>query len=89
LAPTIAAFLQVICFFYIFMPPVVMSSSIFQGTGKEMSSLTLAILRNMIPMIIFAYILAILLNMGERGVWWGIVAGDIAEGIVAYVWVSI
>jgi len=54
-----------------------------------MSSLTLAILRNMIPMIIFAYILAILLNMGERGVWWGIVAGDIAEGIVAYVWVSI
>jgi len=68
------------------MPPVVMFSSIFQGTGKEMSSLTLAILRNMIPMIIFAYILAILLNMGERGVWWGIVAGDIAEGIVAYVW---
>jgi len=36
--------------------------------------------------IIFAYILAIPLNMGERGVWWGIVAGDIVGGIVAYVW---
>lgn len=86
LAPTIAAFLQVMCFFYIFMPPGVMSCSIFQGTGKGMSSLTLAVLRNMILVIIFAYILAIPLNMGERGVWWGIVAGDIVGGIVAYVW---
>lgn len=51
-----------------------------------MSSLTLAVLRNMILVIIFAYILAIPLNMGERGVWWGIVAGDIVGGIVAYVW---
>lgn len=86
LAPTIAAFLQVMCFFYIFMPPGVMSGSIFQGTGKGMSSLTQTILRNMIFVIIFAYILAIPLNMGERGVWWGIVAGDIAGSMVAYVW---
>jgi Na+-driven multidrug efflux pump len=31
LAPTIAAFLQVMCVFIIFVPPGIMSSSIFQG----------------------------------------------------------
>ena len=86
LAPTIAAFLQVMCFFYIFMPPGVMSSSTFQGVGKGMTSLTLTLLRNLVFIAIFAYLFAIILGLGEYGVWWGIVAGDILGGIVAYVW---
>lgn len=89
LAPTIAAFLQVMCLFYIFMPPGAMSSSIFQGTGKGMFSLTLTILRNLVFVAIFAYILTIQFNMGEYGVWWGIVAGDIVGSIVAYVWARV
>ena len=86
LAPTIAAFLQVMCFFYIFMPPGVMSSSVFQGAGKGMTSLTLTALRNLVFIAIFAYIFAIFFGLGEYGVWWGIVAGDILGGVVAYVW---
>ena len=86
LAPTIAAFLQVMCFFYIFMPPGVMSSSTFQGVGKGMTSLTLTALRNLVFIAIFAYIFAIFFGLGEYGVWWGIVAGDILGGIFAYVW---
>ena len=86
LAPTIAAFLQVMCFFYIFMPPGVMSSSTFQGVGKGMTSLMLTLLRNLVFIAIFAYIFAIFFGLGEYGVWWGIVAGDILGGIVAYIW---
>ena len=86
LAPTIAAFLQVMCVFYLFVPPGIMSSSIFQGVGKGITSLILTVLRQLLFVAIFAYLLAINLNLGQQGVWWGIVAGDIAGGIVAYIW---
>jgi putative MATE family efflux protein len=86
LAPTIASFLQVMCLFYLFVPPGIMSSSIFQGVGKGVTSLILTVFRQLLFIAIFAYILAIALKLGQQGVWWGIVAGDIAGGIVAYVW---
>ncbi|MBI5458626.1 MATE family efflux transporter [Methanobacterium sp.] len=86
LAPTIASFLQVMCLFYLFVPPGIMSSSIFQGVGKGVTSLILTVFRQLLFIAIFAYILAITLKLGQQGVWWGIVAGDIAGGIVAYVW---
>lgn len=86
LAPTIASFLQVMCLFYLFVPPGIMSSSIFQGVGKGVSSLILTVFRQLLFIAIFAYILAITLKLGQQGVWWGIVAGDIAGGIVAYLW---
>ncbi len=86
LAPTIAAFLQVMCVFYLFVPPGIMSSSVFQGVGKGVTSLILTVLRQLIFVAIFAYLLAINFNLGQQGVWWGIVAGDIAGGIVAYIW---
>ena len=86
LAPTIAAFLQVMCLFVIFMPPGVMSSSIFQAVGKGTTSLILTVLRELVFACVFAYIFAIPLGMGQQGVWWGIVAGDIFGGIIAYAW---
>lgn len=86
LAPTIAAFLQVMCFFYLFMPPGIMSCSTFQGVGKGMTSLLLTALRNLIYIELFAYIFVVLFGWGEHGVWWAIVAGNILGGIVAYVW---
>ncbi len=86
LGPHIAAFLAVMCFFYPFVPPGVMSGSIFQATGKGMTSLVLTVLRSLIFITIFAYLFGITLGWGEVGIWWGIVAGDILGGIVAYTW---
>jgi Na+-driven multidrug efflux pump len=74
------------CVFYLFVPPGIMSSSIFQGVGKGITSLILTVLRQLLFVAIFAYLLAINFNLGQQGVWWGIVAGDIAGGIVAYIW---
>jgi putative MATE family efflux protein len=86
LAPNIAAFLQVMCFFYIFVPPGVMSGSVFQGVGKGINSLILTVLRQLIFVAVFAYFLAIPLGWGQQGVWWGIVAGNTAGSAFAFTW---
>ncbi len=89
LAPAIAAFLATMCIFYPFVPPGIMSSSIFQGTGRGLSSLILNILRNMVFMASAAYLLGVVFGLGEHGVWYGIVIGDILGGIVGYLWARI
>jgi putative MATE family efflux protein len=86
LAPEIAAFLATMCLFYPFVPPGIMSGSIFQATGKGLTSLMITMLRNLAFIAVFTYLFGIVLGFGEHGVWWGIVAGDILGGTVAYVW---
>jgi len=86
LAPEIAAFLATMCFFYPFVPPGIMSSSIFQATGRGMTSLVIQVMRNLAFIAVFAWLFGIALGFGEHGIWWGIVAGDILGGTVAYLW---
>jgi len=89
LAPVITEFLRIMCLFYIFMPPGLMSNSIFQGVGKGITSLILTIIRQLLFIVIFAYILAMIFNLGQRGAWWGIVAGDMVGSAIAYLWARI
>lgn len=86
LMPEIALFLATMCFFYPFIPPGVMSGSIFQATGKGMTSLIITFMRNLAFIAVFAYLFGIVLGYGEHGIWWGIVAGDIVGGTVAFLW---
>jgi putative MATE family efflux protein len=86
LAPEIAAFLGIMCLFYPFIPPGVMSGSVFQATGKGMTSLIMTTLRSLVFVAIFAYLLGITFGFGEHGIWWGIVAGDILGGLVSFIW---
>jgi len=89
LAPTIAAFLATMCIFYPFVSPGLMSSSIFQGTGKGLTSLIINLLRNVVFMATSAYLLGITFGYGELGIWWGIVIGDILGGIVGFIWARV
>lgn len=86
LAPEIAAFLATMCLFYPFVPPGIMSSSIFQATGRGMTSLVIQVMRNLAFIAVFAWLFGIAFGFGEHGIWWGIVAGDILGGLVAYAW---
>ncbi|NMB78980.1 MAG: MATE family efflux transporter [Methanomicrobiales archaeon] len=86
LAPDIALFLATMCFFYPFVPPGIMSGSVFQGTGKGMTSLVITVLRNLVFIALFTWLFGIVLGYGEHGVWWGIVAGDIIGGTIAFIW---
>jgi Na+-driven multidrug efflux pump len=76
------------CFFYIFVPPGMMSGSLFQAVGKGMNSLVINLLRSLVFNAVFAWMFAFTFNMGQAGVWWGIVVGDIVGGMVGYLWAS-
>ena len=89
LAPEIAAFLATMCLFYPFVPPGIMSASVFQATGKGLTSLIMTVMRNLVFIAVFAYLIGIVLGYGEHGIWWGIVPGDILGGILSFVWARV
>jgi putative MATE family efflux protein len=86
LAPEIATFLRVISLVFLVIPLGLMSVSVFQGTGKGLTSLFLNILRNLAFVAVFVWLFAIVLSYGETGVWFGIVIGNILGGCVSYTW---
>lgn len=89
MAPSIAAFLQVMFLFYLTVPLGITASSIFQGMGKGFTSLILTILREFIFIALFAYLFAFVLGFGSPGVWWGIVVGGGLGCAIAYIWATI
>jgi Na+-driven multidrug efflux pump len=89
LYPTIAMFIGVMCFFYPFVPLGLLSSSVFQGVGKGPTSLFLTFMRSLVFAAVFAYLFAIPLGMGEQGVWWGMVTGEISGGLLAFTWARV
>ncbi len=86
LAPSIAAFLQVMCLFYVIVPLGITASSIFQAMGKGTTSLILTIIREVAFISVFAYLFSFVLGIGAQGVWWGIVVGGACGCILAYIW---
>ena len=70
----------------IFLPIGVSSTYIFRVLGKGLDSLLIAIVRVIILEIFFAYILAITFDLGQYGVWWGIVIGNVLGAVFAYIW---
>ena len=62
------------------------AASIFQGVGKGLDSFMLTAIRELLLVVVFAYILAIPLGMGQYGVWWGIVIGNIIGSLIALIW---
>jgi len=88
MAPSIAAFLQVMCLFLIVVPFGIAASSVFQGMGKGLTSLILTVIREVLFMSVFAYLLAFTLGIGEHGIWWGIVIGGAFGCGIAYIWAA-
>jgi putative MATE family efflux protein len=86
LALTLVSFMHIMCLFYPFVSPGIMSASLFQGTGKGVTSLLINMLRDMILMTLLSFLLGIVLGLGEQGIWWGIVLGNILGSIVGYLW---
>ncbi len=86
LAPTMISFMQVMCLFYPFVSPGIMSACLFQGAGKGLTSLLLNMLRDVLLITMMAFVLGMVLGLGERGIWWGIVFGNIMGGGISYLW---
>ncbi|MEA1894170.1 MAG: MATE family efflux transporter [Euryarchaeota archaeon] len=86
IAPDLIIFLRVVSLFYAGVPFGMLSSSLFQGTGRGMNALIVTILRTLILTPIFAALLAFNFDMGLIGIWWGMVAANITGSAIAFIW---
>ncbi|RLG27978.1 MATE family efflux transporter, partial [Methanosarcinales archaeon] len=86
IAPDLIIFLRIASLFYAGVPLGMLSSSLFQGTGRGMNALIVTILRTLILTPIFAALLAFNFDMGLTGIWWGMVAANITGSAVAFIW---
>jgi len=47
------------------------------------------LLRDVILITMMAFVLGIVLGLGEHGIWWGIVFGNISGSLVSYLWAKL
>jgi putative MATE family efflux protein len=86
LTEDLVAFLRVIWLLYPAMAIGMVSSALFQGVGKGATSLALTVLRTVGFGVPLAWLFGIGLEGGLIGVWWGLVAANLAHAPIAFGW---
>ena len=84
LAPRIASFLQIMCMFILYVPFGASAGNVFQGVGKGTISFILTTFREFILVLIFAYLLGFVFNMGENGIYYGMLLGGGIGSLICY-----
>ncbi len=79
-------FLHIMCIFYPAVSPGMLSSAMFQGTGKGTHSLAVTIIRTLLLTVPLTYIMAIILGLQLDGLWWGVVMGNSVGATIAFTW---
>ncbi|MCD7781663.1 MAG: MATE family efflux transporter [Methanosphaera sp.] len=85
LAPLVTDALHIMCIFCIGAALGVSSTMLFQGVGKGFTSLTFTFIRSFICEVLFSYIFAFVLEMGETGIYYGVGIGCIVGGIICVI----
>lgn len=86
LEPKIASIIQIFNLFAIVYVWGNNSTSMFQGIGKGFTSLIITFGRTLFVEIIFIYLFTYALNMGEFGVYLGIIVGCLAASVIALIY---
>ena len=89
LAPLIVGFLQIMCISLIYVPFGAIAGNIFQGVGKGITSFILTAIRGFILVLIFSYLLGFVFNMGEYGIYYGILLGGAIGSLISYAAIEI
>lgn len=84
LEPLIASFLQIMCLFILYVPFGASAGNVFQGVGKGSISFVLTTIREFVLVLVFAYILGFVMNMGEFGIYCGMLLGGGIGSLIAY-----
>ncbi len=84
LEPLIADFLQIMCLFILYVPFGASAANVFQGVGKGTISFVLTLFREFILVLIFAYLLGFVFNMGEFGIYCGMLLGGGIGSLICY-----
>ena len=89
LLPLIAAFIQLMCLFILYVPFGASAGNVFQGLGKGTTSFILTTFREFVLVLIFAYLLGFVFNMGERGIYYGMLLGGFLGSVIAYGYIEL
>ncbi|WP_458403669.1 MATE family efflux transporter [Methanobrevibacter sp.] len=84
LAPRIGEFLQIMSLFILYVPFGASAGNVFQGVGKGSISFALTTFREFILVLIFAYLLGFTFNMGEFGIYCGMLLGGGLGSLICY-----
>ena len=84
LLPLIAGFIQLMCLFILYVPFGASAGNVFQGLGKGTTSFILTTFREFVLVLVFAYLLGFIFNMGERGIYYGMLIGGFIGSVIAY-----
>ena len=72
--------------FLVLTPFGMMTSAMFQGIGEGEKSLVLTIFRTLIMQVGFAYLFVHYTSLGLKGVWLGIVIGNMVAAVTGFTW---
>lgn len=89
LEPLIASFIQLMCLFILYVPFGASAGNVFQGLGKGTTSFILTTIRELILVLIFAYLLGFVFNMGETGIYYGMLLGGLIGSVIAYLYIEL
>ena len=89
LEPMIASFIQLMCLFILYVPFGASAGNVFQGLGKGTTSFILTTFREFVLVLIFAYLLGFIFNMGEHGIYYGMLLGGFLGSVIAYGYIEI
>lgn len=78
--------LRIMCIFYPAVSPGMLSSAMFQGTGKGTYSLAVTFIRTILLAVPLAYGFSVILGLQLTGLWWGVVLGNSLGATIAFTW---
>ncbi|MHA1632008.1 MAG: MATE family efflux transporter, partial [Candidatus Freyarchaeota archaeon] len=78
--------LRTLPIFLLLTPFGMMTSAMFQGIGEGEKSLVLTVFRTLIMQVGFAYLFVHYTELGLRGVWLGIVIGNMVAAVAGFTW---
>ena len=84
LEPLIASFIQIMCLFILYVPFGASAGNVFQGVGKGTISFILTTFREFVLVLIFSYVLGFVFNMGETGIYYGMLLGGGIGSLICY-----
>ena len=79
-------FLKIKVLFYPGAALGIVSSAMFQGTGKGSYALIATLLRTIILTVFLTLLFTFAFNMGMIGIWWAIVIANLAGSIISFGW---
>ena len=84
LEPLITSFIQIMCLFILYVPFGASAANVFQGIGKGTISFGITAFREFILVLIFSYLLGFVFNMGEFGIYCGMLLGGGIGSLIGY-----